>query len=111
MYIMPAEHIGEANSPGRILDIGGVKIDVWGESVSVYVRRDSDDLRVIEIHIVRHDGLAQEELDQQNAEAERYPLGPKEYWRSEMVGKYTYGSDGHTMTDEEFEADWVEHDE
>ena len=34
--------------------------------------------------------------------------GPKEYWRGRMVGKYTYGSDGHQMTDEDFEADWPE---
>jgi hypothetical protein len=47
-------------------------------------------------------------LDAKNEEAERYPLGPKEYWRGEMVGKYRYGSDSHVMTNEEFEADWEE---
>jgi len=25
-----------------------------------------------------------------------------------MVGKYTYGADGHLMTNEDFEADWAE---
>lgn len=39
-------------------------------------------------------------------EAERYVLSPKEYWRSAMVGKYTYGADQHLMTDQEFEEDW-----
>jgi hypothetical protein len=53
-------------------------------------------------------GLAQEELDEENREAERYPLGPKAYWRSKMVGKYTYGLDQHLMTDEEFEQEWAE---
>jgi len=54
------------------------------------------------------DGYAQEELDAENAEAVRYPLGPKEYWRGRMVGKYTYGLDGHLMTNEDFEADWAQ---
>lgn len=54
------------------------------------------------------EAAAQEELDVENAEAGRYPLGPKEYWRGRMVGKYTYGSDGHLMTNEDFEADWAD---
>ena len=47
-------------------------------------------MSIIEIEIAAHDGPEQEELDLLNFEAERYPLGPKEYWRSKMVGKYTY---------------------
>ena len=42
----------------------------------------------------------------ENDEAARYPLGAKENWRDRMVGKYTTGSDGHLMTDAEFEAEW-----
>ncbi|MEO6503327.1 MAG: hypothetical protein ABIQ09_15640 [Jatrophihabitantaceae bacterium] len=53
-------------------------------------------------------GYAQEELDAENEEADRYPLGVKEFWRARMVGKYSYGPDGHLMTDDEFEADWAE---
>ncbi len=79
---------------------------------AVYVRRLSgktEGLSISEIIIsVVGDGYAQEELNAENAEAVRYPLGPKEYWRGRMVGKYTYGADGHLMTNEDFEADWAE---
>lgn len=54
------------------------------------------------------DGHAQEEFDAENAEAERHPLGVKEFWRSRLVGKATYGRDSHPMTDDEFESDWAE---
>jgi hypothetical protein len=54
------------------------------------------------------DRYAQDELDAENAEAGRYPLGPKEYWRARLVGKVRYGPDQHVMTDDEFEADWEE---
>lgn len=40
--------------------------------------------------------------------AEAYPLGQKEFWRHEMVGNWTYGSDNHPMTNEEFELEWAE---
>lgn len=113
-YILPAEHLGWAETKDGILNIGGldVRVGQWARQgeIPVFVRRDSADLSIIEIHMARHDGLAQEELDRQSAEADRYPLGLKEYWRAEMVGKYTYGLDGHSMTDEEFEADWAESD-
>ena len=46
-------------------------------------------------------------LDAENEEAERYPLGLKEFWRSRLVGKATYGIGGHPMTDAEFELDWA----
>jgi death-on-curing protein len=66
-----------------------------------------DGLSVAEIIVsVVGDEYAQEELDQENDEANRYPLGPKEYWRGRMVGKYRYGRDGHLMTNDEFESDW-----
>jgi hypothetical protein len=118
IYILPAEFIGEARHDAEgWLDIGGVRIQLtkgdrpgwWNTgTVAVYVRRYSHDLSVAEIHITAHDGLAQEELDHQNDEAERYPLGPKEYWRSQMVGKARYGADQHLMTDDEFEEHWSE---
>jgi hypothetical protein len=107
VFILPAEYLGEAESPGGVLRIGGLEVPVWCGSVSVFVRRASDDLSIMEVHIARHDGLAQEQLDQENMEADRYPLGPKEYWRSKMVGSFQYGTDGHRMTEEEFEADWA----
>ena len=43
--------------------------------------------------------------------AEKHPLGPKEYWRSELVGKATNGLDNHLLTNEEFEEDWREFEE
>lgn len=111
--ILPAEHVGDAQVRDGLLDLGGLKIPMapWirGDGmVNVFVRRDSTDLSVFHILMSRGDGLVQEELDHQNEEAERYPLGPKEYWRSKMVGKYLYGPDNHLMTDEEFEMDWAE---
>lgn len=105
-YILPAEHFGTAYGKDGQLNIGGLAVPYRDTAVDVYIRRSSKDLSVVEIHIARHDGLAQEELDRQNEEAEHHPLGAKEYWRSEMVGKYTYGPDSHPMTNEEFEADW-----
>lgn len=58
------------------------------------------------------DSYAQEELDANNAEAERYSLGGgKEFWRNRLAGKATYGSDRHPMTDYEFEADWADSEE
>lgn len=108
-YIMPAEFVGSADIVDGVLNVGGVPVRIGREhcsDIGVYVRRYSRDLSVAEVHLAFHDGLAQEELDQENAEAERYPLGPKEYWRSKSVGKDRYGPDQHLMTDEEFEADW-----
>ena len=45
--------------------------------------------------------VAQEELEPENAEARRYPLGAKEFWRNRLVGKASYGQDVHLMTDAE----------
>lgn len=120
--ILPAEYMGEAeHSEDGTLTIGcnnniiklslykGNKPGWWNsKTVSVYVRRFSSDLSIAEIHIAQHDGLAEEALDFQNQEAQRYPLGPKEYWRTKQVGKYYYGSDQHLMTNEEFENEWQE---
>lgn len=106
--ILPAEFIGVAHAPGCRLTIGDVDVPVWSDRVSVYVRRHASDLSVAEIAIAAHDGPEQEELDLLNFEAERYPLGPKEYWRSKMVAKDFYGADRHPMTEDEFEEYWGE---
>lgn len=104
--ILAAEFVGEAvvNDDGTTTI--PVDLSAWGKPVCVYVRRSSKDLSIFEVALARHDGLAQEELDRQNEEAEHHPLGPKAYWRAEMVGKHTI--DGHPMTDAEFEAEWEE---
>ena len=78
----------------------------YTNTVGVYVCRFSTDLSVAEIHIAQHDGLASAELEFQNEQADIYPLGPKEYWRTELVGKAICGIDKHAMTNEEFEDDW-----
>jgi hypothetical protein len=127
--ILPAEFVGHAaHGDDGILRIGTPSSDGSGvveirltkgdlprwwrdKTVSVYVRRFADDLSVAEIHMAQHSGLFDEELAYQGEQAENYPLGPKEYWRSEMVGKYTYGSDNHFMTNEEFEEDWHDFEE
>ena len=124
--ILPAEFVGNAaHGDDGVLRIGTPSSDGSGvveirltkgelprwwntKTISVYVRRYSDDLSVAEIHMAQHSGLFDEELEYQNEQAEIYPLGPKEYWRSEQVGKYTYGADNHLMTNEEFEAEWAE---
>lgn len=134
--ILPAEYVGEArHSEDGWLEIGTadengvgvVRINLsrtgidpkgyagWWSSntVGVYVRRLSDDLSVCEIAMSRHDGLSQEALDEENRQAEIYPLGPKEYWRGQMVGKYTTQGGDPTaprrlMTNEDFEAEWGE---
>jgi len=129
LIILSPEYIGEAShDDDGVLRIGTLRSDGTGvveirlakggnpgwwstKTVPVYVRRWSDDLSIAEIQIASHDGLSQEELDQQNESAENYPLGPKEYWRSELVGKATFGLDNHLMTNEEFEEDWHEEDE
>lgn len=110
--IFPAEYVGPLPYTANVVRIGDLEInDVYGYNpASVYVRRVSGKtagLSVADIIIsVVGDGYAQEELDVENNEAARYPLGAKEYWRGRMVGKYTTGSDGHLMTDAEFEAEW-----
>jgi hypothetical protein len=127
--ILPAEFVGNAaHGDDGILRIGSPSSDGSGvveirltkgdlprwwntKTVSVYVRRFADDLSVAEIHIAQHSGLFDEELAYQGEQAENYPLGPKEYWRSEMVGKYTFGSNNHFMTNEEFEEYWHDFEE
>lgn len=122
--VLPPQFIGDAaHSDDGILRIGTPKSDGSGvveiqltkhtspgwwttKSVPVYVRRWADDLSIAEIQMAQHDGLDDAELEYQNECASIYPLGPKEYWRSELVGKAIFGLDKHFMTNEEFEEDW-----
>ena len=121
LTILPAEYAGKARHDKdgvlRIgIDDGVVEIRLersrggigWWDTgmVDVYVRRSASDLTVEEIIMARHDGPDNEELIAQQAEAARYPLGEKEYWRSVMVGKYLVGDDDHLMTDAEFESQY-----
>ena len=106
----------EPNEQGlACLSVGGVLIpfgpprafDPAGDDFAeIYVRRWASDLSIAEILVATHDGLAHEELSLQDMEAQRYPLGPKEYWRSKQVGKDFYGD--HLMTNEDFERHWAE---
>jgi death-on-curing protein len=116
MMIYPAEYVGALHYEGHRIDLGDLTItDVSGfNPAGVYVRRISgktEGISVAEIIIsVVGDRYAQEQLDAENAEAGRYPLGSKEYWRGRLVGEATF-TDGHVMTDEEFEAEWAESEE
>jgi hypothetical protein len=116
---LPAEYIGKGYAKNGKLNIGDLEVDYVGDGydldayaalgwqpVHVYVRRSTATLAVIEIAIGQTDRLPQETLDNQNAEAQRYPLGIREYWRGQMVGESTYGNDQHLMTDADFEQYW-----
>ena len=97
LVVYSAEHVGELTYSDQTIEVGDLKIhDVHGYNpASVYVRRISgktDGISVAEIIItVIGDEYAQEELDAENAEAQRYPLGVKEFWRSWLVGKAMFG--------------------
>ena len=108
--VLPPEFAGMAALNAGVLDVGGVtvRLPVRWQRVPVYVRRCTNDLAIVEVAIAVDDSLAQEELDAENAEADRYPLGPKEYWRSKMVGKDRHGPDEHLMTEDDFEEFWDE---
>jgi death-on-curing protein len=112
MVIYPAEYVGALEYNDNTIEVGDIVVaDVHGYNpAGVYVRRiggKTDGISVAEIIIsVVGDAYAQEELDEQNAEAARYPLGAKEYWRARLVGKATFGPDDHPMTEEEFEEEW-----
>ena len=127
--ILPREFIGEAaHGDDGILQIGTPRSDGSGvveirltkrgnpgwwstKTVPVYVCRWAADLSIAEIQMAQHDGLDNAELEYQNECAEIYPLGPKEYWRSELVGRAIFGLDKHLMTNEEFEEDWHDFEE
>ena len=107
IYILDTEYLGEAEVVDGFLSIGNLQIPFdgyinskveSGRSAGVYIRRRSNDLKVAEIHIAQHDGYAQEVLDTENEEADRYPLGPKEYWRTKFD------------SDEDFDEFWGDED-
>jgi death on curing protein len=114
LMMYPAEYIGDLAYSDHTVHVGDLTVrDVHGYNpAGVYVRRVSgktDGISVAEIIVtVIGDHYAQEELDAENAEAERYPLGLKEFWRNRLVGKVTYDTDARPLTDAEFEADWAE---
>ena len=116
LIIYPAEYVGALPYEDHVVQLGNeLSIgDVHGfNPASVYVRRISgkaDGFSIAEIIIsVVGDAYAQEELDAENAEAERYPLGAKEYWRGKLVGRASF-PDGHVMSDDEFEEYWADGD-
>lgn len=114
LVLYPAEYVGALHYDNGTVHVGQLQVnDVHGYNpAAVFVRRVSgkaEGISVAEIIIsVVGDAYAQEELDAENAEAQRHPLGVKEYWRARLVGKATYGADEHPMTDVEFEAEWDE---
>lgn len=113
LVVYPAEYVGPLAYEEHTVRIGDLVVrNVHGYNpAAVYVRRvggKTEGISVAEIVVsVVGDRYAQEELDEQNAEAERYPLGAKEYWRARLVSE-AFHPDGHAMTDEEFEAEWAE---
>lgn len=117
LVIYPAEYVGPLPYEDHTVRVGDLVVhDVHGYNpAGVYVRRISgkmEGISVAEIIISAvGDSYAQEELDAENAEAERYPLGAKEFWRARLVGRATYAADAHLMTNEEFESDWEESQE
>jgi hypothetical protein len=102
------ERAGIAELTERRLDIGGVKVSVAYDRMEVWVRRDPDTLEAVDIMIYYGDAFAAEELEELNRQAELHPAGPKEFWRAQMVGIYTYGYDKHPMTAAEFEEYWAD---
>lgn len=87
MIIWPPEYVGKVDvSQGR-LTIGDLEVFDVGSGypdAAVYVQRVSGKTEgfvvgKIIIEIIG-DGVAQEELDAQNDEAELHPFGPKAYW-------------------------------
>lgn len=105
--ILTAEHFGDAAVVDGFVDIGGVKVP-WEPNVdtdTIYVRRSSEDLSIVEIILARHDLIEDEILMEKEEMAEIYPLGPKEYWRSILTGKE------YEMAQEEFEEYWENQDD
>jgi hypothetical protein len=118
-HIMPAECVGVAKIIDGVLDVGGLKIELGrpgyvsglgddDPGLAVYVRRLFHEGSVFDVALSFGDGLAQEELDNENDEAQNYPLGVKEYWRKKEVGNYLIGTDRRVMTDLDFEIEWAE---
>ena len=74
--------------------------------VAIYVTRYSDDGSIAEISMDIEDGLTYCDFDFQSEQGKSSPLGPKEYWRNELVGKHFYEDENCIMTDEDFEFEW-----
>ncbi len=98
--IPPAELFGIANAPERRDTIGGLDPRV---RIAFSIGRKSSDWSITEIEIAAVDRPEQEELDVLNLEAELYPLGPEESWRSRMAGKHTCGAGHHPQRGIDFE--------
>jgi len=102
--IYPPSWIGQVDVSGDSLQIGDLLVREVGSGypqANVYVKRVSGLQRLrdgkltdvagfpiakIIIEIIG-DGTSQEALDAENAEAELYPGGPKEYWRSKGMSE------------------------
>lgn len=86
--VLPAEFAGVACLDHGVLNVGGVEVrlPVAWTSGPAYGRRMSDDLTVAEVLTAVDGSLVDEQLAAENSEADRYGLGPREYWRSKSVG-------------------------
>ena len=74
--------------------------------VAIYVTRYSDDGSIAEISMDIEDGLTYCDFDFQSELGKSSPLGQKEYWRNELVGKHFYEDENLFMTNEDFEFEW-----
>ena len=74
--------------------------------VAIYVTRYSHDGSIAEISIAIEDGLTYCDFDFQSEQGKSSPLGPKEYWRNELVEKHFYEAADRIMTNEDFEIEW-----
>lgn len=108
--ILPAEFFGVAQAIDGILNIGGCEVpaDWYADGqIGIYIRRSSRDLATIEIHLARHDGLADEENDEKHHQAMNHPGGPKAYWYAALVGHEHDDDCGHDpMTPAEYDELW-----
>ena len=90
----PPAWLGQVDVSSGVLQVGGLEIFDVGSGypqANVYVERvsgkgDGVVVGTIIIEIIG-DGTAQRALDAENAEAELYPGGPKEYWRSKGMSE------------------------
>jgi len=110
IQILPAELFGVAQAENDMLNIGGCLVPLpWYADgrIGVYVRRSSGDLSIIEVHLARHDGLADEENEERHHQAMMHVGGPKAYWYEYLVGHEHDDDCGHDpMTPEEYNELW-----
>lgn len=74
--------------------------------VAIYVTHYSDDGSIAAITMAIEDGLTYCDFDFRSEQGKSSPLGPKEYWRNELVGKHFYEAADRIMTNEDFEIEW-----